>query len=108
MTDRQLDVHLGVRVRVDNFLSILEGLSMADRRHDRSEALTWMRAVRALVQRAIEPIQNEEGTEVRLIAAGMDEYNEYQSPRIERFKDVDADEMARVLQEFIQRTERWR
>lgn len=74
---------------------------MSDRRRDVGEALTEIRTVRSRAQSAIDRIEFNDGkVEYRRLPASMDE-DGYVPVRTERFRDPDADEMVRLLEDFI-------
>ncbi len=78
---------------------------MSDRSKDVSEALTEIRTVRSRAQSALERLAQNDGELERLtIPASMDDEG-YIPGRTERFRDPDADEMVRLLTEFVDKTE---
>ncbi len=80
---------------------------MTDRRNDTSKALTEIRTVRSRAQSALELLAGNGGeSEVRIIPASMDD-DGYIPGGTERYRDPDADEMVRLLTEFVDKTERF-
>ena len=78
---------------------------MSDRSKDTSDALTEIRTVRSRAQSAIAAIGGpEKQSESRHVDAHMNEDGEYIKGYFEFSRDQDADEMVRLLEEFVEKT----
>lgn len=77
---------------------------MTDRRDQVSAALTEIRTVRSRAESARAALAENDGkSETRWEPAGMDDYG-YVPPSQTSFRDPDADEIDRLLAEFIEKT----